>query len=359
MSVGGQFVVGVIPSQPYVAIINRDGTNLKRLMPGMLPAWSPDGSKIIYTDYKFRDDLRDRSIQHYRLFDADADGKNVHPIAPDRSANASFSPDGTKIAYIGNIGDGSAEIFLANADGSESHRIKTEVAVYSSPRGWARAVRRCSKSVALTCRETAARQAALGSSRLRDSSLDGSSRTLLSPGHNNMAGINCTIDADVESILNSAGSHPADARIDRTNPARADAAAGSVPRAPDAARSGSSAEHPTKPANCPARHDGAEDRKQGLLPRFQRAPHASSRWLLGSPRRKRDARCEWTGSLQIEQLRRSETRRKSVDRRATMTDFWISAGPSRDACSSPHQRPFSKTLVHEEPSITPAAPPSP
>ena len=30
----------------------------------------------------------------------------------------------------------------------------------------------------------------------------------MSPGQNNTPGINCTIDADVESILNFAGSHP-------------------------------------------------------------------------------------------------------------------------------------------------------
>ena len=73
------------------------------------PAWSPDGSKIAF--YSERG-----------LMVMDAAGsrqKRLIRQAGDRLSAPSWSPDGTKIAFVSGQ-DGNAEIYVINADGSNS-----------------------------------------------------------------------------------------------------------------------------------------------------------------------------------------------------------------------------------------------
>jgi Tol biopolymer transport system component len=78
------------------------------------PAWSPDGSKLMYVV---------GSRGNSRVMIADADGSNAKPLLPDETRAQrvpQWSPDGKQIAMAINIPAKNMEnIFLMNADGTE------------------------------------------------------------------------------------------------------------------------------------------------------------------------------------------------------------------------------------------------
>jgi Tol biopolymer transport system component len=84
-------------------VMNRDGTNATARAPSVWsdrsPAWSPDGALIAFTS------LRDPPINNVswrRLFLMNADGSNVHRLAPDRDLVAyspAWSPNGAQLAF--------------------------------------------------------------------------------------------------------------------------------------------------------------------------------------------------------------------------------------------------------------------
>jgi dipeptidyl aminopeptidase/acylaminoacyl peptidase len=107
-----------------VWMINPDGTNLREIPLGLpwvhWPAWSPDGSKNVFTarpDYL-----------GLRVYVMNADGSNATPItsADHNAYHPAWSPDGTKIAfaYSGLLGEGGAlDLFTTSPDGTNLTQI--------------------------------------------------------------------------------------------------------------------------------------------------------------------------------------------------------------------------------------------
>lgn len=108
---------GLFPKQ-YLSILYADGseTRLNRDPIGIADAtFSPDGTRVVFQGQY---DLSG-------LFVIDAQGGRPIPLPiPDHVDVASaptFSPDGKRIAFL--AGNGSAEVWVANADGSDAHEI--------------------------------------------------------------------------------------------------------------------------------------------------------------------------------------------------------------------------------------------
>jgi TolB protein len=87
------------------------------------PAWSPDGSKILFSHGDDTDANGDPVNQ--QIWVMDADGGHQHPLttglAP-KDQVPDWSPDGSKIAYASGFGD-SEGIWVMNADGSHQHQL--------------------------------------------------------------------------------------------------------------------------------------------------------------------------------------------------------------------------------------------
>jgi Tol biopolymer transport system component len=111
--------------------MNPDGSGLTRLTfePEFdhSPAWSPDGTKILF------------SRNSNKIFVMNADGSNQRQLDYSRSATESdfghaWSPDSTKIVFVRTDARNRRSIFVMNADGSDQRRL-TEWRNYLSP-GW-------------------------------------------------------------------------------------------------------------------------------------------------------------------------------------------------------------------------------
>jgi dipeptidyl aminopeptidase/acylaminoacyl peptidase len=103
-----------------IYVMNLDGNVQTRLTNDpandLLPAWSPDGSKIAF-------------VKGFDIVVMNADGTNPIGLTAAAATNSApaWSPDGTKIAFHSSR-DGNFEIYVMNADGSNQTRLTSNAA---------------------------------------------------------------------------------------------------------------------------------------------------------------------------------------------------------------------------------------
>ena len=120
------FTYGGSAFASHIAVINEDGTGFQELTSGgedRDPAWSPDGSQIVYSGHR---------IGGHNIIRMNADGTGQVPLTstifPVTNETPAWSPDGTKIAFTSNrTGIGRAEIWVMNADGTNPVRLTVSV----------------------------------------------------------------------------------------------------------------------------------------------------------------------------------------------------------------------------------------
>jgi TolB protein len=104
-----------------IYLVDSDGQNLRRLTETETgedhPAWSPDGSKIIF-DADYGGD------GFYEIYTIDLDGTNLTRLTGNAANDqfADWSPDGQQIAFSSNR-NGNWDIFVMNADGSNQQAL--------------------------------------------------------------------------------------------------------------------------------------------------------------------------------------------------------------------------------------------
>jgi dipeptidyl aminopeptidase/acylaminoacyl peptidase len=105
-------------------VANADGTSPRRLAAGGAgayqgdPAWSPDGSRLVFT------------CGNFELCVANADGSgtarltaSTWPTTWSYDFEPAWSPDGTRIVFSGKRGSKSEDLWLVNADGSGLRKL--------------------------------------------------------------------------------------------------------------------------------------------------------------------------------------------------------------------------------------------
>ncbi len=95
-------------------IVNADGTGEVQITNGesdLSPSWSPDGAKIV-------DDAKAQGSSAYLLFVINADGTGQLKLTQgdNDEYEAVFSPDGTRLAFT--VQGGGNDIWLINSDGT-------------------------------------------------------------------------------------------------------------------------------------------------------------------------------------------------------------------------------------------------
>ena len=107
-------------SKGNIYTMNTDGTNLIKLIQGSNPSWSPDGTKIAFVSG--RDDNKE-------IYVMNADGKNLKNLTLhlDYDTCPTWAPDGTKIAFWSRQVAGEiqmlSDIFVMDADGTNRTNI--------------------------------------------------------------------------------------------------------------------------------------------------------------------------------------------------------------------------------------------
>ncbi len=114
---------------------NRHGTLLDPLV-DVQPSWSPDGSKIVWSG-----DINDQR-EIWIMNSADGSGQTQLTDDPLRieEANPSFSPEGDKIAYCSIKDRDTFKIFVMNPDGNDVKNISLPLGAFDCSPDWGAAM---------------------------------------------------------------------------------------------------------------------------------------------------------------------------------------------------------------------------
>jgi TolB protein len=112
-----------------IFVADYDGANETQLTKhgsiSILPAFSPDGEKIVYVSYKDR-------YQFLYVYDLKSGVSTAVSKEVGMNSAAAWSPDGKRIALVLSK-DANSEIYIMNADGTNKQRLTNDPAVDSSP----------------------------------------------------------------------------------------------------------------------------------------------------------------------------------------------------------------------------------
>jgi Tol biopolymer transport system component len=118
--------------------VNVDGSHRTLLKSGngfFSPRWSPDGSRVAFTDFYW-----EGSWPRYRLLVMDADGRNERLVAAGTGSIAlsrqPWAPDGSRIAWGGAVlvgNDTHTDLYTADADGGDVRQLTFDGASKDPP----------------------------------------------------------------------------------------------------------------------------------------------------------------------------------------------------------------------------------
>jgi TolB protein len=119
---------------PEIYTMNADGSNVMRLTNDPAfddsPAISPDGTQIVFLTARHDPSPSFPNLK-YEIYVMDSDGSNPHRLTESDAAedHPAWSPDGSKIIFDADYdGDGFYEIYTMNADGTDVTRLTANAA---------------------------------------------------------------------------------------------------------------------------------------------------------------------------------------------------------------------------------------
>jgi dipeptidyl aminopeptidase/acylaminoacyl peptidase len=131
----------------YLYAIDADGGDLRQLVEDPVlqirtpPAWSPDGRTLVYDDLS--NELAALDLESGRAVELTNSANDGPGAIFGISTAPTFSPDGTRIAFLRNSPDtGLYEVWVMDADGSNERRITHETTVDMESLDWQPVIQR-------------------------------------------------------------------------------------------------------------------------------------------------------------------------------------------------------------------------